>query len=50
MCECEAQTMVESMATSVMQFTQAMHTQASAIVLQSEAQSKALTVMMNKAT
>ena len=42
--------MVESMATSVMQLTQAMHTQASAIALQSEAQSKALIFVMNKAT
>ena len=46
----EAQTMVESMAISVMQLTQAMHTQASAIAQQSEAQSKALTAVMAKAT
>ena len=46
----EAQTMVESMATSVIQLTQAMQTQASAIALQSEAQSKALTAVMTKAT
>ena len=38
------------MATSVMQLTQAMHTQANAIALQSEAQLKALTAMMTKAT
>ena len=46
----EAQTIVESMATSVMQLTQAMHTQANAIALQSEVQSKALNAVMSKAT
>ena len=47
----EAQAVVESMANSVMQLTQAMHNQATcnAIALQSEAQSKALTAVMNKA-
>ena len=42
--------MVESMATSMLQLTQAMQTQATAIALQSEAQSKALSAVMHKAT
>ena len=42
--------MVESMATSMLQLTQAMQTQATAIALQSEAQSKALNAVMHKAT
>ena len=46
----EAQTMVESMATSVLQLTQAMQNQATAIALQSQAQSRALTAVVNKAT
>ena len=37
------------MANSVMQLTQAMHTQANAIALQSQAQSKALPAVMTKA-